>query len=275
MKTVLSIAGSDSIGGAGIQADLKTCAAHGVYGMTVVTAVTAQNTRGVCGIQEMPCGIVADQLDAVLSDIKPDAVKIGMLFSAGIIEAVADKLSVLKSGPVVLDPVMVASSGGRLLLPEAAHLLETKLMPLADLITPNLHEAAALWGKSIGTTQEMKAASEALCARYGASVLIKGGHLNGESNDLLCYLGRFIWFKGPRIAAPGSRVAVGMEAGVHGTGCTLSSAIACRLAEGKDLETSIRLAKAYVTGALKTAVSLGEGSASLDYGWNRRFIENG
>lgn len=275
MKTVLSIAGSDSIGGAGIQADLKTCAAHGVYGMSVVTAVTAQNTRGVYGIKEMPRGIVTDQLDAVFSDIKPDAVKIGMLFSAGIIEAVADKLSVVKSGPVVLDPVMVASSGGRLLLPEAAHLLEKKLMPLADLITPNLHEAAALWGKSIGTPQEMKAAAEGLCARYGISVLIKGGHLDGESDDLLCHLGRFIWFKGPRIAAPASRVAGGMEAGVHGTGCALSSAIACRLAEGKDLETSIRLAKAYVTGALKTAVSLGEGSASLDYGWRCKCVENG
>lgn len=270
MKTVLSIAGSDSIGGAGIQADLKTIAAHGLYGMTVVTAVTAQNTQSVYGIQELSHGLVADQINAVFNDIKPDAVKIGMLFSADIIETVADKLSDMKLGPVVLDPVMVASSGERLLLPEAAYLLETKLIPLADLITPNLNEAAALWGKSIGTSQEMEAAAEALCALYGTAVLIKGGHLNGESNDLLCHLGRFCWFKSPRISVPDSRVIRGMGAGVHGTGCTLSSAIACRLAEGKDLETSVRLAKTYVTGALKSAMSLGMGSASLDFGWKCR-----
>lgn len=266
MKTVLSIAGSDSIGGAGIQADLKTMADHGVYGMSAVTAVTAQNTCGVNRIQEMPPSMVAEQIRAVFSDIRPDAVKIGMLFSASIVECVADQLESWGRVPIVIDPVMVASSGAGLLRPEAVRILEKRLMPMADLITPNLQEAAALWGQRIETYRDMEAAAGALGERYGCAVLVKGGHLRGDSNDVLYHGGKFSWFSSPRIISTGRGGEEGHAPGVHGTGCTLSSAVACRLAEGLELETSIQLAKDYVTRALRSAAALGKGSDSLGFG---------
>ena len=263
MKTVLSIAGSDCSGGAGIQADLKTMAAHGIYGMSVITAVTAQNTTGVSGIHPVPPEFVEKQIDMVFQDIFPDAVKIGMLSDKGIIRAVAGRLAAWKPQRIVLDPVMISTSGSRLLEPEAEEALIRELLPLAAVITPNLAEGEALSGKTIRSRKDMEEAAAVIAGLVPGNrtgVLLKGGHLTDAADDLLYADGCCRWFPGERIDNPNT----------HGTGCTLSSAIACRLAEGCTLPESVRLAKEYVAGALKAGLDLGRGSGPLDHSWRMR-----
>jgi hydroxymethylpyrimidine/phosphomethylpyrimidine kinase len=217
IRNVLSIAGSDPSGGAGIQADLKTFAARGVYGMAAITALTAQNTRGVSGVEAVSPGFVEDQIEAIFEDIRVDAVKIGMIANAGIARAVAGMLSAHPTVPVVLDPVMVAKGGSALLAPDAVEALTTRLLPLAAMLTPNLPEAAALLGEPVAADRAgMSAQATRLRALGPASVLIKGGHLDGEgSPDVLATMDGLEWFEAERIATPNT----------HGTGCTLSSAI--------------------------------------------------
>jgi hydroxymethylpyrimidine/phosphomethylpyrimidine kinase len=250
---LLTIAGSDSGGGAGIQADLKTFAAHGAYGMSVITALTAQNTREVRAVHEVPAEMVAAQIDAVLEDIGADAVKIGMLSSAGIVRAVASRLRFHlndKKVPVVLDPVMIAKSGDRLLRADAVEALRTDLVPLATLVTPNVPELETLTGLAVGTEAERLAAAQALAAR-GPAVLAKGGHAEGEEVvDLLVERdGRVHRFAHPRLHTPST----------HGTGCTLSSAIAARLGAGEELPRAVAGAIDYLSGAIAAAYPLGSG----------------
>jgi hydroxymethylpyrimidine/phosphomethylpyrimidine kinase len=249
---LLTIAGSDSGGGAGIQADLKTFAAHGGYGMSVIAALTAQNTREVRAVLEVPTEMVAAQIDAVLDDIGADAVKIGLLASAEVIRAVADRLRFHLTGtatPIVLDPVMVAKSGARLLREDAVEALATDLLPLATLVTPNVPELEALTGLPAATEEERLRAAEALAAR-GPAVLAKGGHAEGEEVvDLLLEGGRVHRFTHPRIHSTST----------HGTGCTLSSAIAARLGAGEDLPRAVEGAVRYLQGAMAAAYPLGKG----------------
>ncbi len=254
-KTVLTIAGSDCSGGAGIQADLKTMTAYGMYGMSVITALTAQNTTGVYGIQEATPEFVAQQLDCVFTDIRPAAVKIGMVSSVPLIEAIADKLEQYGAEHVVVDPVMVSTSGSRLLAEDASQCLVRRFLPLAEVITPNIPEAEVLSGMAIATPEDMERAAAAIGKNYGAAVLAKGGHHLNDANDLLMQNGKGTWFYGQRIDNPNT----------HGTGCTLSSAIACGLAAGLSLEDSVRRAKAFVSAALASGLDLGKGSGPLDH----------
>jgi len=258
MKTALSIAGSDSSAGAGIQADLKTMIMNGVYGMTAVTALTAQNTTGVTGIQEVTPEFLALQLDAVFTDIFPDAVKIGMVSSSALIEVIAAKLRAYGAGRIVLDPVMVATSGAKLISDGAVEALKRHLLPLAAVCTPNIPEAEVLSGMSIRSPADMEAAAQAIAGQYGCGVLCKGGHSVNDANDLLYAGGGARWFKGARIANPNT----------HGTGCTLSSAIAANLAKGFDLASSVERAKAYLSGALSAMLDLGKGSGPMDHAFN-------
>lgn len=255
MKTALTIAGSDSSGGAGIQADIKTMTAHGVYAMSAVTALTAQNTLGVRAITESAPEFLAQQLDAVFEDIFPDAVKIGMVSSCGLIRVIAEKLRQYGARNIVADPVMVATSGARLIQPEAVQTLTELLLPCADLITPNIPEAEILSGMHIGSAQDMEAAAAAIGRRFGCAVLLKGGHSINDANDLLCENGRLTWFAGKRIANPNT----------HGTGCTLSSAIASNLAKGYSLADAVRCAKAYLSSALAAMLDLGHGSGPMNH----------
>lgn len=254
MKTALTIAGSDSSGGAGIQADLKTFAAHGVYGMSVISSITSQNTTGVYGVFDIPPEVVASQMDAVFEDIFPDAVKIGMVSSSEIIRAVAGKLRQYNAKNIVLDTVMVSTSGCPLLRPDAADALTSLLFPLADIITPNIYEAQILCGFDIRSEGDMARAAEAIYAKYGVCVLLKGGHLADTSSDLL-YDGGATWFKSARVNNPNT----------HGTGCTLSSATAANLAVGYDMKTAVKNAKDYITGALEDMLNLGSGSGPLNH----------
>ncbi len=259
---VLTIAGSDSGGGAGIQADLKTFAAHGVYGMSVVTAITAQNTREVRSVHEVPAAVVADQIDAVFEDIGVDAVKIGMLASAPIVEAVAERLAAHAGPPVVLDPVMVAKSGAPLLAENAVAALAARLLPLSTLVTPNAREAERLTGLEVVDGVAQEAAGREL-ARRGPAALVKGGHLPGAMVvDLLCDGRGVRRFTHPRIATRST----------HGTGCTLSSAIAARLAFGAPLAEAVEGAIDYVQGALAAAYPLGGGQGPVDhfFAWRDR-----
>lgn len=255
MKKILTIAGSDCSGGAGIQADLKTITAHKLYGMSVITALTAQNTTGVYGVQEVSPEFVGQQLDCVFTDIRPDAVKIGMVSNPAIIEIIADKLLEYKAQNIVLDPVMVATSGSRLLSDHAIDALVTKLLPMAKLITPNIPEAESLWGFSIKTHDEMLAAASHISNMTRKGVLIKGGHLTESADDLFFERGKAHWFRAQKID----------NSNTHGTGCTLSSAIACHLALGCTLADSIKNAKEYVTGALLDGLDLGKGSGPLNH----------
>ena len=255
MKKVLTIAGSDCSGGAGIQADIKTITAHRMYAMSAVTALTAQNTTGVYGVMEAAPEFVAEQLDCIFNDIRPDAVKIGMVASAGIISAIAGKLREYSADNIVLDPVMVSTSGGRLLRDDAAHALITELMPLAAVITPNIPEAEALSGISIKSREDMIYAGRALAERLKTGILIKGGHLAERADDLLITGRREVWFNAARVDNPNT----------HGTGCTLSSAVACGLAAGFPLTESIGRAKKYITGALLSGLDLGRGPGPLDH----------
>jgi len=241
---VLTIAGSDSGGGAGIQADLKTFAANDCYGMSVITALTAQNTKGVSGIHPVPPEFVKAQIDAVMHDIGADAVKIGMLFSAELIRVVADRLRRYDVQKIVLDPVMVAQSGDRLLQAEAIDAVKSELMPLAVVVTPNLPEAEVLIDAKIDSPETMSEAARRMAQTGSRAVLIKGGHLEGsDSTDILYLAGqdRFVRLGGKRVATRNN----------HGTGCTLSSAIAAHLARGREILPAIRAAKSYIQGALE------------------------
>lgn len=260
MNTALTIAGSDCSGGAGIQADLKTFAAHKVYGMSAVTALTAQNTKGVTGISEVSPEFLTAQLDAVFTDIYPDAVKIGMTASKELIETIADSLTAYKAKNIVLDPVMVSTSGSRLIKKDAEEALKERLMVLADVITPNIPETEVLTGMTVNAAESMEEAAikiyENLKMQGGhAAVLVKGGHAVNTADDCLCVDGRIVWFNGERVDNPNT----------HGTGCTLSSAIAANLACGMSIEKSIGAAKDYLTGALKAGLKLGSGSGPLDH----------
>ena len=255
MKTALTIAGSDSSGGAGIQADIKTMTANGVYAMSAITALTAQNTTGVTGIFETTPDFLAKQLDAVFTDIFPDAVKIGMVSSAELIEVIAEKLRFYGAKNIVVDPVMVATSGSKLLRDDAVKALTEQLLPMADLLTPNIPETEILSGRSISDAAGMEAAARYISETYHCSVLCKGGHQVHDADDLLWRNGSGKWFRGRRIQNPNT----------HGTGCTLSSAIASNLAKGYDLDTSVERAKAYISGALSAMLDLGHGSGPMDH----------
>ena len=255
MKTALTIAGSDSSGGAGIQADIKTMTANGVYAMSAVTALTAQNTTGVYGILESTPEFLASQLDCIFTDIFPDAVKTGMVSSTGLIEVIADKLKQYKAKNIVVDPVMVATSGSRLISQEAVGALKELLLPLATVLTPNIPEAEVLSGLTISGPADMEKAAQAIGKAYGCAVLCKGGHDLNDANDLLWRDGTCKWFHGRRIDNPNT----------HGTGCTLSSAIASNLAKGCDLDTAVERAKAYLSGALAAMLDLGAGQGPMDH----------
>ena len=255
MKTALTIAGSDSGGGAGIQADIKTMTANGVYAMSAVTALTAQNTTGVTGIMEATPAFLGQQLDCIFTDIVPDAVKIGMVSSCGLIGMIADKLTQYRAQHIVLDPVMVATSGARLISEDAVEALQSRLIPLADVITPNIPEAQVLTGREIMTAADMELAAQQIHAAFGCAVLLKGGHQRNDANDYLCSDDGGIWFHGERIDNPNT----------HGTGCTLSSAIAANLAKGMNLPDAVERAKRYLSGALAAMLDLGKGSGPMNH----------
>jgi hydroxymethylpyrimidine/phosphomethylpyrimidine kinase len=260
MKSVLTIAGSDSGGGAGIQADLKTFAALGLFGTCAITAVTAQNTVGVSAIHELPVAVVAAQIDAVVTDLRPDAVKVGMLASAAIVEAVAAALERHRLPHVVVDPVMVAKSGDRLLLPEAVDALIRLLLPLATVLTPNLPEAEVLLGRPVVTVADQEAAARDIAALGPRAVVVKGGHSAGDPVDVLFAEGALRHYSAARIATRST----------HGTGCTFSSAIAASLALGMPVAEAVGAAKRYLTGAIANAPGLGSGHGPVDHGWQRR-----
>ena len=256
MKTALTIAGSDCSGGAGIQADLKTMLANGVYGMSAITALTAQNTTGVAGIMNVTPEFLGQQLDCIFTDIFPDAVKIGMVSDKELIRVIAQKLREYRPENIVVDPVMVATSGARLIAEDAVEVLEGELFPLADVLTPNIPETEVLLGHPVATGEAMTAAAAAIAERYHCAVLCKGGHSVNTADDLLYSEGRAEWFRGKRIDNPNT----------HGTGCTLSSAIASNLALGHALPEAVRLAKEYLSDALGAMLDLGRGSGPLSHG---------
>lgn len=260
MKTALTIAGSDSSGGAGIQADLKTMTLNGVFAMSAVTALTAQNTTGVYGILESTPEFLANQLDCIFTDIFPDAVKTGIVSSTALIAVIADKLRQYGARNIVVDPVMVATSGARLISEEAVDALKETLLPLATLLTPNIPEAEVLSGMTISDPAGMEQAARAISEQYGCAVLCKGGHQISDADDLLWREGAGVWFRGRRI----------QNSNTHGTGCTLSSAIASNLAKGYDLDQSVRRAKAYISGALAATLDLGHGSGPMDHMFDLR-----
>lgn len=267
IRKVLTIAGSDSSGGAGIQADLKTMLANGVYGMSAITALTAQNTKGVRMVQEASADFLAAELDAVFEDIRPDAVKIGMVSSPKLIEVIAEKLQAYKAEHIVVDPVMVATSGAKLLADEAIAVLRDRLFPLAEVITPNIPELGVLTGETITDESSFSRAAHELRQSAHVNVLAKGGHSVGDASDLLVMNdGSEKWYRGTRVDNPNT----------HGTGCTLSSAIAANLAKDFDLPEAIGRAKSYLFGALLAKMNLGKGSGPVDHGWNLHgdFFEN-
>lgn len=254
-KTALTIAGSDPSGGAGIQADLKTMTVNGVYAMSAITSLTAQNTSGVTGIMDTTPEFLAKQLDAVFTDIFPDAVKIGMVSQSSLIHTIAEKLREYDAGNIVVDTVMVSTSGSRLLAEDAAETLEKELFPLAKVITPNIPEAEILSGVKIESPWDMEKAAKNIVERFGVPVLLKGGHDTNDANDLLTDGQKFQWFRGERINNPNT----------HGTGCTLSSAICANLAKGYDLPDSVARAKRYISGALSAMLDLGKGRGPMDH----------
>ncbi len=258
MKTALTIAGSDSSGGAGIQADIKTMTMNGVFAMSAITALTAQNTVGVTGIMDVTPEFLEKQLDAVFTDIRPDAVKIGMVSSSALIQKIGEKLRQYHAEPVVLDPVMVSTSGSRLIAEDAIETLKRELLPVASVITPNIPEAEVLSGMRIENETDMAAAAERIGETYHCAVLCKGGHSINDANDLLYADGQYRWFYGKRIHNPNT----------HGTGCTLSSAIAANLAKGYDLPMSVKRAKDYISGALSAMLDLGHGSGPMNHAFD-------
>ncbi len=257
IKTALTIAGSDSIGGAGIQADIKTMTMNGVYAMSAVTALTAQNTLGVRAILDSTPEFLKEQIDAVFEDIFPDSVKIGMVSSDELIKVISERLRFYNAKNIVVDPVMVATSGSSLIKTDAVNTLTTELLPIATVVTPNIPEAEILSGMKIKSSEDMIKAAECIGDNYGCSVLLKGGHSINDANDLLYENGRFLWFEGKRIN----------NQNTHGTGCTLSSAIASNLAKGYSLEESVKKAKDYISEALFFSIDLGKGSGPLNHGY--------
>ena len=255
MKTALSIAGSDSCGGAGIQADVKTMTMNGVYAMTAITALTAQNTTGVRAIQEATPEFLKQQIDAVFEDIVPDAVKIGMVADSALIRVIADRLRHYGAKSIVVDPVMVATSGSTLLKTDAIQTLIEALLPLATVVTPNIPEAQILADRPIASAEDMAAAAKHIGDTFDCAVLLKGGHAINDANDLLYDHGHTQWFEGKRIDNPNT----------HGTGCTLSSAIAANLAKGFSLAESVNRAKAYISGALAAMLDLGQGAGPMNH----------
>lgn len=257
MRTALTIAGSDSSGGAGIQADIKTMMANGVFAMSAITALTAQNTTGVEAILNATPEFLGQELDCIFTDIYPDAVKIGMVSDKELICMIAAKLKQYDAKNVVVDPVMVATSGARLISEDAIETLKAELFPLAKILTPNIPETEELTGMKITSAADMEAAAKKISETYHCAVLCKGGHKLNDANDLLWSEGKGRWFSGKRIDNPNT----------HGTGCTLSSAIASNLAKGFDLETSVERAKDYISGALAAMLDLGKGSGPMDHGF--------
>lgn len=255
MKTVLTIAGSDCSGGAGIQADIKTIAAHGLYAMSVITALTAQNTTGVSSVSDVSPEFVKMQIDAVFTDIYPDAVKIGMVSNIEIIDVIVERLTYYNAKNIVVDPVMVATSGSKLLKDEAIEAVKNKLIPLADIITPNTSEAEVLSNIAIESQLDMETSAKFISKMLNGAVLIKGGHIGENSNDLIFIEDQYHWINGKRVNNPNT----------HGTGCTLSSAIACNLALGLSIKESVSNAKDYITGALEDNLNLGKGSGPLNH----------
>ena len=258
MRTALTIAGSDSSGGAGIQADIKTMTANGVFAMSAITALTAQNTTGVAGIMEASPEFLKQQIDCIFTDIRPDAVKIGMVSSAELIIAIAEKLAEYQAENIVVDPVMVATSGAKLISDDAIDTLKERLLPMADILTPNIPESEVLSGMKVRIEEDMIKAAEKISENYHCAVLLKGGHQLNDANDLLYRKGSYRWFYGKRIDNPNT----------HGTGCTLSSAIASNLAKGFDMDTSVERAKAYISGALGAMLDLGKGSGPMNHAFD-------
>lgn len=257
MKKVLTIAGSDCSGGAGIQADLKTMSAFKVYGMSVITALTAQNTMGVADIMDVTSSFLAKQLDCVFDDIYPDAIKIGMVSNPELIATIVTKLKEHPDLKIVVDPVMVATSGSRLLADDALKILKEELIPLATIITPNIPEASVLTNLEIKSKDDMIEAAKTIASWYSGYILIKGGHFEDRADDLLYYQGNITWLTADKIDNPNT----------HGTGCTLSSAIASNIALGYSIEDSVINAKEYLTGALNAQLDLGHGSGPLNHCW--------
>lgn len=258
MRRVLTIAGTDPTGGAGAQADLKTFTAHKVFGMSIITALVAQNTMGVRDIMNVSPTFLEEQFDCVFEDITPDAIKIGMVSEPELIEVIIEKLKQYKGKQIVVDPVMVSTSGSRLLADEALHILKDQLIPLADIITPNIREAEVLVDEEIKSKDDMIKAAKKIALFYKGYILIKGGHFEDCADDLLYKDDECIWFTAEKINNPNT----------HGTGCTLSSAIASNLAIGYDIKTSVEKGKAYISGAIQANLDLGKGSGPLNHCWN-------
>lgn len=257
IKTALTIAGSDCSGGAGIQADIKTMTMYGVYAMSAVTALTAQNTMGVEDIYETKPGFLKEQLDCIFTDIRPDAVKIGMVSSAGLIHVISETLRRYRAKNVVVDPVMISTSGSKLISDEAVDILKNEIFPIADIITPNIMETEALCGFAVKNREDMERAALLLGERYGCAVLCKGGHTDNPASDVLYFDGGITWFCGKPVD----------NNNTHGTGCTLSSAIASDLAKGKSLITAVEEAKEYLTGALLYGLDIGHGNGPLNHAY--------
>ena len=255
MKTAMTIAGSDSSGGAGIQADIKTMTANGVYAMSAITALTAQNTTGVTSIMEVTPQFLEEQIVANVTDIFPDSVKTGMVASSSLIKVIADSIKKYNLKNIVVDPVMVATSGAKLITDDAIDTLKKKLLPLATIITPNIPEAEVLSDIKINSASDMEQAAKTIFDTFGCAVLLKGGHNINDANDYLYTKDEQIWFHSKRINNPNT----------HGTGCTLSSAIASNLAKGFSIKDSVQNAKTYISGALSAMLDLGKGSGPLNH----------
>lgn len=258
MKTALSIAGTDPTGGAGIQADIKAMTMNGVFAMSAVTALVAQNTVGVGSISEVSPEFLGEQIDAVFEDIPPDSVKIGMVSSCELIKVIGERLKHYKAKNIVVDPVMVATAGNSLIKTDAVAALGEILLPIADLATPNIPEAQLLSERVIRTREDMEGAARLISGKYGCAVLVKGGHSINDADDVLCFRGGIQWFKGRHIDNPNT----------HGTGCTLSSAIAANLAKGFSLTESVARAKEYISCALESGLDLGRGSGPMRHNFN-------
>ncbi len=258
MRTALTIAGSDSSGGAGIQADIKTMTMNGVYAMSAITALTAQNTTGVDAISEVSPEFLKAQIDSVFTDIRPDAVKTGMVSSTALIEVIAERLTFYGAQNIVVDPVMVSTSGSKLLADDAIGTLKNRLMRIARLVTPNIPEGQILSGMKVETKEDMLACAKKIFEEYGCCVLLKGGHSINDANDLLYDGSCFVWYEGRRINNPNT----------HGTGCTLSSAVAANLAKGFSVDEAVKRSKEYISGALAAMLDLGAGSGPLNHAFN-------